>query len=144
MPKKSPVEDRKVEAILTMMELNKELTNAAVARAWDVSERTVQQIRDCGSLEKWLKYKDERKKIQRERKAAKAAEEQTEPEVPGQIRMELEQKSEMSDTVKMMRFQAHEVELIIKAVEDSTVRLITELDRLNDTLSMILRAVRKE
>ena len=144
MPKKSPVEDRKVEAILTMMELNKELTNAAVARAWDVSERTVQQIRDCGSLEMWLKYKDERKKIQRERKAAKAAEEQPEPEVPGQIRMELEQKSEMSDTVKMMRFQAHEVELIIKAVEDSTVRLITELDRLNDTLSMILRAVRKE
>ena len=144
MPKKSPVEDRKVEAILTMMELNKELTNVAVARAWDVSERTVQQIRDCGSLEEWLKYKDERKKIQRERKAAKAAEEQQEPEVPGQIRMELEQKSEMSDTVKMMRFQAHEVELIIKAVEDSTVRLITELDRLNDTLSMILRAVRKE
>ena len=31
MPKKSPVEDLKVEAILTMMELNKELTNAAVA-----------------------------------------------------------------------------------------------------------------
>ncbi len=72
---------------------------------------------------------------------AKAAE-----ELPGQIRMDLtpEEKPEMSDQTKMMRFQAHQADRIVKAIEENAVMLNTKLDRLNDTLCMILRAVRKE
>jgi hypothetical protein len=44
----------------------------------------------------------------------------------------------------MMRFQAHMTEEITKKVDECTVQLLTKLDRLNDTMSMILRAVRKE
>ena len=56
-----------------------------------------------------------------------------EEQVPGQICMELEPKQEMSEQTKLMRFQAAQVD-----------KLIMKLDRLNDTMSMILRAVRKE
>ena len=66
--------------------------------------------------------------------------------MPGQIRMDLtpEEKPEMSEQVKMMRFQAHQADRIVKAIEENAVMLNTKLDRLNDTLCMILRAVRKE
>ena len=53
--------------------------------------------------------------------------------MPGQIAMELEPKPEMSDQTKLMRFQAAQVD-----------KLILKIDRLNDTMSMILRAIRKE
>lgn len=78
----------------------------------------------------------------RKEQEAKAAE-----ELPGQIRMDLippEEKPEMTDQVKMMRFQAHQADRIVKAIEENAVMLNTKLDRLNDTLCMILRAVRKE
>ena len=77
----------------------------------------------------------------RKEQEAKAAE-----ELPGQLQMDLkpEEKPEMSEQVKMMRFQAHQADRIVKAIEDSAVMLNTKLDRLNDTLCMILRAVRKE
>lgn len=73
--------------------------------------------------------------------AAMSAEEQ----VPGQLQMDLTpEKPEMSDQTKMMRFQAHQADRIVKAIEESAVMLNTKLDKLNDTLCMILRAVRKE
>lgn len=77
----------------------------------------------------------------RKEQEAKAAE-----ELPGQMKMDLtpEEKPEMSDQTKMMRFQAHQADRIVKAIEDNAVMLNTKLDRLNDTLCMILRAVRKE
>lgn len=77
----------------------------------------------------------------RKEQEAKAAE-----ELPGQLRMDLttEEKPEMTDQVKMMRFQAHQADRIVKAIEENAVMLNTKLDRLNDTLCMILRAVRKE
>lgn len=66
-------------------------------------------------------------------------------ELPGQIRMDLTpEKPEMSDQTKLMRFQAHQADRIVKAIEENAVMLNTKLDRLNDTLCMILRAVRKE
>ena len=77
----------------------------------------------------------------RKEQEAKAAE-----ELPGQLKMDLtpEEKPEMTDQVKMMRFQAHQADRIVKAIEENAVMLNTKLDRLNDTLCMILRAVRKE
>ncbi len=73
--------------------------------------------------------------------AAMSAEEQ----VPGQLQMDLTpEKPEMSDQTKMMRFQAHQADRIVKAIEENAVMLNTKLDKLNDTLCMILRAVRKE
>ena len=54
-----------------------------------------------------------------------------EPEVPGQIRMELaEEKPEMSDHVKMMRFQAAQADRIVMA-----------LSGIRDLLGQVLRAV---
>lgn len=76
----------------------------------------------------------------RKEQEAKAAE-----ELPGQIRMDLTpEKPEMSDQTKLMRFQAHQADRIVKAIEENAVMLNTKLDRLNDTLCMILRTVRKE
>ena len=66
----------------------------------------------------------------RKEQEAKAAE-----ELPGQIEMELIEKKpqEMSDKVKLMRFQAAQVD-----------KIVLKLDHINDTLSMILRVMRKE
>ena len=83
----------------------------------------------------------------------------TEEQVPGQLRMEIPEKvmgvqmdttyadeisREYPERVKLMRFQAHQADRIVKAIEENAVMLNTKLDKLNDTLSMILRAVRRE
>lgn len=69
-------------------------------------------------------------------------------ELQGQMEMDLgtaeEPKAEMSDQTKMMRFQAEMTTKTIKAIEAAEVQITTKLDRLNDTLCMILRAIRKE
>lgn len=92
----------------------------------------------------FAKYQEllkERRAKERKQPEPEAAEEK----VPGQIEMDLTTtKAEMSDQTKMMRFQAHQADRIVKAIEENAVMLNTKLDRLNDTLSMILRAVRKE
>jgi hypothetical protein len=69
------------------------------------------------------------------RRPAEEQQPEREPEVPGQMCMELEEAKpqEMSDQVKMMRFVAGQVD-----------KLYMKLETLNDTLSQILRAVRKE
>ena len=93
------------------------------------AKRTVVElVYDPGIAEEYMKEQE-----------AKAAE-----ELPGQLQMDLkpEEKPEMSEQVKMMRFQAHQADRIVKAIEDSAVMLNTKLDRLNDTLCMILRATR--
>ena len=68
----------------------------------------------------------------REQEAKRAAEEP----IPGQIEMDLTEEKPagtMSDQVKMMRFLAGQVD-----------KLYMKLEKLNDTMNMILRAVRKE
>ena len=81
----------------------------------------------------FAKYQEllkERRAKERKQPEPEAAEEQ----VPGQIEMDLTTtKAEMSEQVKMMRFIAGQVD-----------KLYMKLDKLNDTMSMILRAVRKE
>ena len=57
-----------------------------------------------------------------------------EPEIPGQICMQLEPEEKPAvDYVKLMRFQAAQVD-----------KLIMKMDQLNNTMSMVLRAVRRE
>ena len=60
--------------------------------------------------------------------------------IEGQIEMQLDteeeiidEKPEMSEQTKMMRFQAAQVD-----------KIIMKLNQLNDTMNMVLRAVRKE
>lgn len=88
---------------------------------------------DATMEEKYQIYKD---KMKGKKKEAEPAEEPeaAEEQVPGQIEMDLTTtKPEMSEQVKMMRFIAGQVD-----------KLYMKLDKLNDTMSMILRAVRKE
>ena len=64
----------------------------------------------------------------------KEQEAKAEPQIEGQIEMELTtMKPEMSEQTKMMRFQAAQVD-----------KLIMKLDQIYNMTSMILRAVRKE
>lgn len=98
-----------------------------------INPSTVSRIEKAGfDVEKYL----ENKRMAREKeKAAKEqpAEEPAEEQVPGQIEMDLEPKPEMSETTKMMRFQAAQVD-----------KLYMKLETINDTLNQILRALRKE
>lgn len=113
------------------------------------SESTIIKLsRDDYDLEKYLARKKEENRKASEKKTTvelvydpSIAEEyrreqeakQAEEQVPGQIEMELPQKPEMSDQTKMMRFLASQMD-----------RLYMKLETINDTLSQILRVVRKE
>lgn len=110
-----------------------------------INPSTVSRIEKAGfDVEKYLENKRmarEKEKAAKEQPAEEAAEEQ----VPGQIEMDLEPKAEEQDRiVKLMRFQAHEVDLILKQISECFDMLILKTDKLNDTMSMILRAIRRE
>ena len=88
----------------------------------------------------------------RKMKETMKAEEPAE-QISGQMEMDLTQaeKPEMSEQVKMMRFQAAQADRILKKTEEAAekisgdlVILNTTLDRINDTLCMLLRAIRRE
>ena len=110
---------------------------AEVAALLGINNSTVSRIEAAGF--DFGKYQENRKaRREKERMKAKAQDQQPEEEqVPGQIEMELitaaEKPAEMSDQVKLMRFQAGQID-----------KLVLKLDHINDTLSMILRAIRKE
>lgn len=117
-----------------------------VAELLGINSSTVSRIEAAGYD---LKTYTENRKIRREKeKKQKTEEPRAEEQVEGQMQMDLtpaeDQKPEMSDQVKMMRFQAHQADEIMKRIEQAEVAICSKLDRLNDTLSMILRAVRKE
>ena len=127
-----------VDLVLSMKQRNEKLTTDQIAQVVQCDATTAGRIIRGGSWEGYCELKAEKARKEREknRKAAEgkpAEEPEREPEVPGQICMELEPKQEMSEQTKLMRFQAAQVD-----------KLIMKLDRLNDTMSMILRAVRKE
>ena len=127
-----------VDLVLSMKARNEKLTTDQIAQVVQCDATTAGRIIRGGSWEGYCELKAEKARKEREknRKAAEekpAEEPEREPEVPGQICMELEPKQEMSEQTKLMRFQAAQVD-----------KLIMKLDRLNDTLSMILRAVRNE
>ena len=93
--------------------------------------------------------KEKEEKRKHESSVTISAEDVGQPEqVPGQMEMELTtaegQKSEMSDQTKLMRFQAGQVEKMITSLEEWANTLSMKLEKLNDTMSMILRCVRKD
>ena len=124
------------ELVLSMKERNPGLTTEQIGDVMQCDATTAGRIIRCGSWEAYCEWKKEKARKEREKNRRPAEEQQTErePEVPGQICMELEQeKKELSEQVKMMRFVAGQVD-----------KLYMKLETLNDTLSQILRAVRKE
>lgn len=85
---------------------------------------------DLGRYQEMQRERREKEKKQAEEPETQTAEEQ----VPGQMEMDLTPKTpEMTDQVKLMRFQAGQVD-----------KLYMKLETINDTLNMILRAMRKE
>ena len=107
-----------------------------IGKLLGISAPTISRIESAGfNYEKYL----ENKRIAREKeqKAKEQAEEpqKAEEQVPGQIEMELvdAKPAEMSEQVKMMRFQAGQID-----------KLVLKLDHINDTLCQILRVLRKE
>jgi predicted transcriptional regulator len=114
-----------------------------IAKLLGISAPTVSRIETAGfDMKTYL----ENKRIAREKENRKAEEPAEEPQLPGQMEMELttEKPAEMTDQVKMMRFQAEMTQKIVKAVNDSTVLLTTEMDRIRDAVFQLIRAVRKE
>ena len=103
-----------------------------------VNPCTISRIEAAGfDLKKYTEQRKIRRETEEKRKQQKAEkpEEEAEEQVPGQMEMELVETKpqEMSDQVKLMRFQAAQVD-----------KLVLKLDHINDTLSMILRMMRKE
>lgn len=84
-----------------------------------------------------LKTYQENRKARREKEQARKQEQEepkAEEQIPGQMEMDLTPKpAEMSDQVKMMRFIAGQVD-----------KLYMKMETINDTMSQILRAIRKE
>lgn len=88
----------------------------------------------------------------RKMKETMKAEEPAE-QISGQMEMDLTQaeKPEMSEQVKMMRFQAAQADRILKKTEEAAEKISGDLvilnmtlDKINDTLCMLLRAIRRE
>lgn len=108
---------------------------AEVAELTGVSAATVSRIRKAGySAAQYAENTKVRMEMERRKPEQ---EEQAEEQVPGQIEMDLiraaEKPAEMSEQTKMMRFQAAQVD-----------KICVKLDHINDTLSQILRAIRRE
>ena len=107
-----------------------------VGKLLGINPCTVSRIESAGfSYEQYLENRRIAK--EKEKKAKEQAEEPQaqEEQVPGQIEMELIEKKpqEMTEQVKLMRFQAGQID-----------KLVLKLDHINDTLNMILRVMRKE
>ena len=124
-----------------------------IAELLGVNACTISRIEKAGfDLATYQATRRLEKQMEKEKKTPKVVLEiksedltATDEQVPGQLRMDLTpEKPEMSEQMKMMRFQAHLADRIVKAGEENAVMLNTKLDKLNDTLSMILRAIRKE
>lgn len=104
-----------------------------VAELLGINGSTVSRIEAAGFDKKQY---DENRRIRREqeKKARETEEAQAEEQVPGQIEMEFPPVEQvMSDQTKLMRFQAAQAD-----------KICMKLEKINDTLNMILRAVRKE
>ena len=138
-----------------------------IAELLGVNACTISRIEKAGfDLATYQATRRLEKQMEKEKKTPKVVLEiksedltATDEQVPGQLRMEIPEKiegapinatyadeigREYPERVKLMRFQAHQADRIVKAVEENAVMLNTKLDKLNDTLSMILRAIRKE
>ena len=118
-------------------------TAAQAAQITGTGEATVSRIKRAGfSAEVYRKNKEARRKPAATMEAEKA---NIPEEVPGQICMDLQPAQQgMSEQTKLMRFQAAQVEKVIGQMMVNEDAILMKLERLNDTLCMLLRAIRKE
>ena len=161
MAKGAIITEKVFSSIMILHEANPELNSTQIGKVFKVDASTVGKMIRCGTWEKYEEFKKEKAEKGRQReKARRAAEEQTaeEPQIEGQIRMDLvpaeEQKTEENEETlgdmqtKMMRFQAEMTSRICEKITAQALILnetmLVKLDRLNDTMSMVLRAIRKE
>ena len=146
-----------VEGILMLNKVNPELKYTKIAEVYPVDASTVGKIIACGSWEGYCRFKDEKAAKQRERKAKKAEPKQLElqggvdyqvqvnEQIDGQMKMDLpEEKTEMSDTVKMMRFLAGRFDLIEKSQALGVAMINENLAKIYDYLGQILRVIGPE
>ena len=148
-----------VEGILMLHKVNPELKYTKIAEVYPVDASTVGKIIACGSWEGYCRFKDEKAAKQRERKAKQAQPEQLElqggvdyqvqvnEQLAGQMKMDLpEEKTEMSDTVKMMRLIASQADKIVnqgKMNEEVMKRLWTKQDEQLKVMAGVLDVVCK-
>lgn len=148
--KAKPFDRKTAEKAKMLAEIGFEIS--VIAEKLGYSESAMRKLsRDGFDLDKYLerkKMENKAQKIAKDREAEPAEENPAEEQVPGQIEMDLEaakpEKAEMSDQTKMMRFIAEQIDKVRLTTAVSVNALRIQIDRLNDTLGMILRAVRKE
>ena len=107
-----------------------------IGKLLGINPCTVSRIESAGfSYEQYLENRRIAKEKEKKAKEQPQEQEPAEEQVPGQIEMELvaAKPAEMTDQVKLMRFQAGQID-----------KLVLKLDHINDTLNMILRVMRKE
>ena len=146
MKKERVVIDQKMCRMVELM-LKGGAAPKEISEQLKISKTTISRIKSAGfSAEQYEKDKTQR--VIEEKTKGNAEEPEREPEVPGQMQMQLPvdymaaaktereittEKPEMSDQVKMMRFVASQVD-----------KIVMKLDQIYNMQSMILRAVRKE
>lgn len=146
-----------VEGILMLHNVNPELKYTKIAEVYPVDASTVGKIIASGSWEGYCRFKDEKAAKQRERKAQKAQPKQLElqggvdyqvqvnEQLEGQMKMDLpEEKPEMSDNVKMMRFLAGRLDALEKSQVEELGYVTERLGRICDYLGQILRVIGPE
>lgn len=136
-------------------------TTEMAADMLEIGQSTLQKIRRAGfDAEKYTALKQQEKermaraaqvetskekdwkRWQKPEEIAKQAEEQ----VPGQLQMELPVKKETDEPerIRWMKFIAAQVDKMIFQQAQQYDLVHMELDRINDTLSQLVRAIRKE
>ena len=133
--KKEPITQASCDVARFLMRKGNKIKSIAVTLGCDPS--TVSKIKAADfNLEKYLEMRkaSNRKTAENKAKAAEAPEvvDYTMAPVPGQIEMDLdaatpEKKPEMSDTTKMMRFFASQVEKLAEALNG----IAAELQKMN-------------
>ena len=151
MPKGSVVTRELFQTVQQLREIYPDYGAEQIAGIVKREATVIRLMFKMSGWEEYENYKKEKAEKQRarEEKRKAAQPEPAEEEVPGQIRMDLTPAEEHEETLgdmqtKMMRFQAEMAGKIMKKIEDQTIMINSKLDQLNDTLHMILRAVRKE
>ena len=146
-----------VNGILMLNKVNPELKYTKIAEVYPVDASTVGKIIVCGSWEGYCRFKDEKAAKQRERKAKQTQPKQLElqggvdyqvqvnEQIDGQMKMDLpEEKPEMSDTVKMMRFLAGKFETLETSENTNLAMINRNLEKICDYMSQILRVIGPE
>ena len=158
------IDEKIVNGILMLHSVNPELKYTKIAEVYPVDASTVGKIIASGSWEGYCRFKDEKAAKQRERKAQKAQPKplelqggvdyqvQVNEQLAGQMKMDLpEEKPEMSDTVKIMRFLAGRFDEMEKKRESDIaalagwiVNVCTAINKTNDYMSQIMRVIGPE